>query len=352
MTDRRAEVFIDVPQLAAALRAGHPPTLLDVRWALAPKGQTFDGAAEYAAGHLPGAAYVDLERHLAAPASPAGGRHPLPDADEFIAWVTSCGITTSSQVVVYDGTEGTSAARAWWLLRYFNVPGVRILDGGYRAWVAAGLPIETGPPLGGGAPAAAGTPGQTSGVAGHGPSPGLTPGHMPVIDADTAAALAADSDGLLIDARAPERFTGATEPIDPQAGHIPGAVNVPTAQNTGAHGLFKAAREIRELYAAAGLRAVVAAWPVRAQAAAALRAADQPAAPRAVASPSAPEPPATEQPPTQAAPAQRVAVYCGSGVTAAQDIAALASIGVEAALYPGSWSQWCGDPRRPVAVGR
>jgi thiosulfate/3-mercaptopyruvate sulfurtransferase len=183
--------------------------------------------------------------------------------------------------VVYDDWEARAAGRAWWLLRYFGHPDVRVLDGGWAAWRAAGQPVS----------AVAVLPPGGDFVA--------TPGGMPVVEA--ADVLAA---GILIDARAPERFRGDVEPVDPVAGHIPGAVNVPTTANLDAGGLFRAPDELASTYAAVG-----------------------------------------------AVPGADVAVYCGSGVTAAHDVLALELAGVRAKLYPGSWSGWITDPSRPVARG-
>jgi thiosulfate/3-mercaptopyruvate sulfurtransferase len=265
--------LISVAELAAELAAF---TILDVRYKLGGP----PGPAALAAGHVPGAVYVDLDRDLAAPAG-KGGRHPLPDAPAFAAAMRGAGVSNARPVVVYDDWEARAAGRAWWLLRYFGHANVRVLDGGWAAWRAAGQPVSTAaavPPIG-------------DFVA--------TPGGRPVVEAaDVPAA------GVLIDARAPERFRGDVEPVDPVAGHIPGAVNVPTAANLDAGGRFRAPAELASLYAAVG-----------------------------------------------AVPGADVAVYCGSGVTAAHDVLALELAGVRAKLYPGSWSGWITDPSRPIARG-
>ncbi|MGO4614509.1 sulfurtransferase [Nocardia sp. 2YAB30] len=250
--------------------------LLDVRWALGDP----DGPQHYLDGHIPGAVFVDLESELAAPPSPARGRHPLPDTAQLEKCARSWGVCDGDPVVVYDATGGMAAARAWWLLRWAGIADVRILDGGLPAWVDEVGTIATG--------------------AEPDPEPGdveLSPGHLPVIEADAAARW----DGVLLDARAGERYRGEVEPVDPRAGHIPGALSAPTAENLDAEGRFRGADELRDRFAGFG---------------------------------SGP-----------------VAVYCGSGVTAAHQVAALAVAGVEAALYPGSWSQWSNDPKRPVATG-
>jgi thiosulfate/3-mercaptopyruvate sulfurtransferase len=261
--------------LAAPVR----PVLLDVRWALGDD----RGRERYLAGHLPGAVYADLDAELAAPASPGEGRHPLPPVADLQAAARRWGIRTGDAVVAYDATGGLAAARAWWLLRWGGLGDVRLLDGGLDAWVAAGGDLETGDVV---------------------PEPGdvvLTGGGMPVLTADEAAALPR-SGGVLLDARAGERYRGEAEPVDPRAGHVPGAVSAPTAENLSADGTFRT--DLADRFAALGVRSGTV-----------------------------------------------VGVYCGSGVTAAHVVAALAQAGVEAALWPGSWSQWSADPSRPAATG-
>ena len=252
-------------------------TVLDVRWRL---GRS-DGREQHAAGHVPGAPYVDLETDLADPPG-KGGRHPLPAPDRFGESMRRCGVDADRPVVVYDDAGGTSAARCWWLLRHHGHPDVRLLDGGWSAWVAAGGAVETGPVLA---------------------SPGTfeaRPGHLPLVDAEGAARIARS--GVLLDARAPERYRGDVEPVDPVAGRVPGAVNVPTAANLEADGRFRPVDELRGVYAGA-------------------------------------------------LAAGEVGVYCGSGVTATHDVLALDRLGVRAALYAGSWSEWITDPGRPVEKG-
>jgi len=273
----RTDVLVPVGDLAAALADDEPPVLLDVRWAL---GRT-DAHERYLAGHLPGAVYVDLETELAAPPSPTGGRHPLPDVADLEAAARRWGVREGAAVVAYDDLGDLSAARAWWLLRWAGVASVRLLDGGLAAWTAAGLSLEAGEVL---------------------PEPGdlvVRPGALATVTADEAAAWAGGT-GTLLDARAAERYAGLVEPVDPRAGHIPGAVSAPTAANLGADGRFLPDEELRARFGAL---------------------------------------------------AGPVAVYCGSGVTAAHQVAALAAIGVDAALFPGSWSAWSSDPARPVAIG-
>jgi thiosulfate/3-mercaptopyruvate sulfurtransferase len=252
--------------------------LLDVRWRLdAP-----DGRPAYREAHLPGAVYVDLERELAGPPGGVAGRHPLPPADRLQEAARRWGVRQDSVVVAYDDLGGMSAARAWWLLRDAGVRDVRVLDGGIAAWRRAGLPVESGDVV---------------------PAPGdvtLRPGLLPVLDADGAAAF----DGALLDARAGERYRGEVEPIDPRAGHIPGAISAPTAGNLDADGRFLPPEALRSRFTDLGVDL------------------DGP-----------------------------VAAYCGSGITASHELLALAVAGVDAALYPGSWSAWSSDPSRPAATG-
>ncbi|MBO0923024.1 sulfurtransferase [Cellulomonas sp. zg-ZUI199] len=286
----RRRVLVDADELARLLADDEPPVLLDVRWAL---GRT-DGHERYLEAHLPGAVYVDLDTELAAPPSPAAGRHPLPDVADLERAARRWGVREGSAVVAYDDAGGTSVARAWWLLRWAGVRDVRILDGGLPAWTGAGYRVEPGE--------VTAEPGDVV----------LVPGGLGTVDADGAADLAVH--GLLLDARAAERYAGRVEPVDPRAGHVPGAVSAPTAGNLTADGRFLDAGALAARFAALGV-------PV-------------PGAPAGTGHPT-PGP---------------VGVYCGSGVTAAHEVAALASLGVDAALYPGSWSQWSHDPARPVAT--
>ena len=270
-----------VSPAALAEEADEPgPVLLDVRWRLGGP----PGLDRYRQGHLPGAVFVDLDRDLSAPPGP-GGRHPLPDPAAFQAAMRAAGVSQDRPVVVYDDRDATAAARAWWLLRYHGHENVRVLDGGYQAWLAAGLPVSAANP--------AGPPGDFTG----------RPGHMPVLDAAGAADVART--GLLLDARAGERYRGEQEHVDPVAGHIPGAVSAPTADNVRPDGTFRTAAELAARFTALG--------------------ADLEVGP--------------------------VGTYCGSGVTAAHEVLALALAGIPAALYVGSWSNWITDPARPVATG-
>jgi thiosulfate/3-mercaptopyruvate sulfurtransferase len=203
-------------------------TLLDVRYRTG--GPT--GHGEYLAGHVPGAAYVDLDADLADQPG-RRGRHPLPEVAVLQAAMRRAGVRDDRPVVVYDDWEGRAAARAWWLLRYHGHADVRVLDGGWRAWQDAGGAVEKGEP--------------------EPPAPGdftAAPGGMPVVEAGGVLDVA-----VLVDARAPERYRGETEPLDPVAGHVPGAVNVPTTDNLGAGGRFRSPEELRAIYAAVGATA-------------------------------------------------------------------------------------------------
>lgn len=271
--------LISVIDLDRALGTDRPPLLIDVRWR--PSGPP--GRAGYLSGHLPGAVFADLDHDLAGPPG-AGGRHPLPATEEAQATMRRLGVGEGRPVVVYDDVDSSIAARAWWLLRYLGHDDVRVLDGGYRAWVDAGLPVATGD-----VPA---EPGDFV----------ARPGAMPVLDADGAAAVARD--GVLLDARAGERYRGETEPLDPVAGHIPGARSAPTTGNVDEAGRFLTTTALARRFADLGVGSD-----------------------------------------------GTVGVYCGSGVTAAQLVLALAVIDVRAALYVGSWSNWVADPTRPVATG-
>lgn len=276
--------LITVEELAARLGEPGGPVVLDVRWSLLGP----PGRQDYERGHLPGAVFVDLDTELAAPPGP-GGRHPLPAAGDLQRVLRRAGVQADRTVVAYDANDGSAAARAWWLLRWAGHRDVRVLDGGYDAWVEQGEPVTTEVP----------EPTETGFE--------VVPGSMPVVDEQGAARLARE--GRLLDARAPQRYRGETEPVDSRAGHIPGAVNVPFAQNVTAGGRWKSPAELAERFRDSGVDADSA-----------------------------------------------VGVYCGSGVTACSDLLALEHARLSgpenpAALYSGSWSHWSTDPERPAATG-
>ncbi|MET7872192.1 sulfurtransferase [Streptomyces cyaneofuscatus] len=269
--------IITASEYASESAGPRPPVLLDVRWQLGGP----HGRPDYEAGHLPGAVFVDLDTELAGPAG-SGGRHPLPDPEAFGAVMRRAGVGQDTPVVVYDGGQGWAAARAWWLLRWTGHPDVRVLDGGLAAW--------TGDP-------STGIPDPAEGD--FRPKPGA----LPTLDADAAAALART--GLLLDARAAERYRGDVEPIDRVGGHIPGAVSAPTTANVAEDGRYLPAERLAERFTGLGA----------------------------------------------GKSGEAVGVYCGSGVSGAHEVLALEIAGIRAALYPGSWSEWSADPARPVATG-
>ena len=304
LVSSRSDVLVSVADLVGLLESGAPPALLDIRWRLGePRGA---GRQRYAAGHLPGAQFLDVEEALTRhTGDPRDGRHPLPQVDRLAEELAAAGVTPGREIVVYDEAGSFAAGRAWWVLRWVGLP-VRVLDGGVDAWRAAGHPLTCEPAESVADAGSAGSDEAAEATREADPVKPmmLIPGHLPTLTADEAAAAA--DEGVLVDFRAPERFRGDVEPIDPVAGHIPGAINIPVA------GLFATSGELPD---EATLRELLA---------------------PALAAATAGEP---------------VAAYCGSGVSAAQGILALATLGVSAALYPGSWSAWCNDPARPVATG-
>jgi len=274
------DTLITVTDLKDRLESGARTVLLDVRWALGDP----HGKAHYQQAHLPGAVFVDLAAELAGPADPNRGRHPLPPLEQFQQAARRWGVRKGDVVVAYDDAGNLAAARLWWLLRNAGFSSVRLLDGGLSAWRAAGFGVESGDVH---------------------PEPGdvvFADSAMPVISA--AEVRTWPGRGLLLDARAGERYRGEVEPVDPRAGHIPGAVSAPTAGNLAADGTFLPADALRGRFTALGVQAAL---------------------------------------PT--------AVYCGSGVTAAHEIAALEIAGFPAALYPGSFSEWSNNAANAVVTG-
>ncbi|KUI48180.1 thiosulfate sulfurtransferase [Mycobacterium sp. GA-1199] len=276
----RDTVWISAAEVARRLDAGEPLTLLDVRWQLGKP----DGRAAYEQGHLPGAVYVSLEDELSDHTVEGRGRHPLPTGSALEAATRRWGVRAGVPVVVYDDWNRAGSARAWWLLTAAGIDDVRILDGGLAAWTAAGGQLESG--------VVEPAPGDVS-VA----HDDLYAGARRTVTADALL----EPGRSILDARAPERFRGDVEPVDPVAGHIPGALNVPSTRLLTVDGTLLPENELARAFGEVG--------------------------------------------------DGEVAVYCGSGVTAAVTIAGLAAAGVDAALFPGSWSQWSSDPSRPVARG-
>ncbi|THV28581.1 sulfurtransferase [Glycomyces paridis] len=258
--------LIDAAEAAALAGA----VRLDVRWTLGGPSRE----ADHLAGHLPGAVRLDLDRDVCGPVGTVGGRHPLPEPEALQAVLQAAGIDDDSTVLVYDDGDGLAASRTWWTLRWAGIEDVLVLRGGIKAWTSAGLPLATGP---------------------ESPEPGtvtVRPGRLPVLDADEAAAWAKERE--LVDVRAPERYRGETEPLDPVAGHIPGAANLFLGEDDLAD-----AERLRE----------------------------------------------------RLAPHPDAAYYCGSGVTAARAALAVTAAGMPTPpVYIGSWSDWVARGRE-VATG-
>jgi thiosulfate/3-mercaptopyruvate sulfurtransferase len=276
--------LIEAAELAAAM-ADPRCAILDCRFELA---QPQWGARAYAAGHIPHALYAHLDRDLAGAVRPGSGRHPLPSLAEWAATLSRWGIEGSVQVVAYDQGNGAYAARLWWLMRWVGHTKVAVLNGGYAAWVAAGLPVSV----------AVDTRARTP----------FTP-HVSArgtLNSSQIERALAQRQILLVDARAADRFAGENEKIDPVAGHIPGASNQPFAGNLDPHGRFLPASALRRRWQGLlGTR-----------------------------------------------PASDLVSMCGSGVTACHNLLALEIAGLPGArLYPGSWSEWIRDPARPIARG-
>jgi len=258
--------------------------IIDCRFSLA---DTDLGEQEYLRGHIPGACYAHLDKHLSSPVTPETGRHPLPDFDKLIAQLGQWGIDEHSSVVVYDDASGSYASRLWWLLRALGHTRVGVLDGGIQAWLSAGERLEADAPA----------PSQTQF------KPLLKRDSW--IDTQRLQQQLSAGECLLIDARAQERFAGITEPIDPIAGHIPGSVNLPVTENFDATGCFLPAQTLRDNY----LSVMGKATP------------------------------------------KQVIHSCGSGVFACLGILAMEIAGLNGSrLYPGSWSEWIRDPSRGVAM--
>ncbi|MBB3168703.1 sulfurtransferase [Simiduia aestuariiviva] len=266
--------LISASELNHRLHSDLRPTVLDCRFKLADPNA---GRREYEAAHIPGAYYVDLERDLSAPAQRHGGRHPLPDFKTLSKTLAQFGLNNHSHIVLYDASKGAFASRAWWLLKHGGLANIQLLDGGWQAWVAEHLPTESGAQT---IEASAG-------------NLNLSPGSMPVVHHQDI--LNHQSEWQLIDSRENGRYLGREEPIDPIAGHIPGARNLPWQDALGDDGKFKSPELLVQRWQNAGLSD-----------------ADE-----------------------------KTVIYCGSGVTACVNVFALALTGATASLYPGSWSDWC-----------
>ena len=262
-------------------------TIFDCRHDL---GDAQAGARAYAAGHLPGARFAHVDRDLSGPCTGENGRHPLPDRNVFVQWLSGQGVCEQSQVVAYDSQGGAYAARLWWMLRWIGHQPVCVLDGGVAAWQREGMPLSQHAPA-----ARNDTPGNLADRAG-----------VNGVGAGFIEARLGQDDWRLIDARSPDRFRGENEILDPVGGHIPGAVNRFFKDNLDAAGNFKPALQLSEEFATV----------------------------------------------LGAIPAKDAVHQCGSGVTACHNLLAMEVAGLTGSrLYPGSWSEWCADPGRPVARG-
>lgn len=272
--------FVSAAELDDLLTGRAPVRVLDVRWRLE---RPEAGHGDYLTGHVPGAVFVSLDAELSTHGEPSEGRHPLPSTEKLQVAARRWGVRDGDTVVVYDDSKGISAARAWWLLRQAGVD-VKVLAGGIRGWQAEGFEVATDDVT---------------------PEPGdvvLDEIGRDALSIDEAAAF--PESGVLLDVRAPERYRGETEPLDPVAGHIPGARNLPTLLHLDPEGRILDPETVLATFAEVGVT-----------------------------------------------PGTPVAAYCGSGVTAAHTALILHEVGIEAKVFPGSWSQWSNTPGRPVAVG-
>ena len=287
----RFETLVEAGTLRELLGSGGNPggralAIIDCRFDLMNPNA---GRRAYQEAHIPGARFADLNGDLSAPITAGSGRHPLPHPAEFAATLARLGVSRGHQVIAYDSAHGAFAARLWWMLRAWGHAAVAVLDGGYPAWTAAGGATQAGE-----------EPPATAAIL---PPPIAV---WPVVTSAEVAALLHDPQHLLVDARAPERYSGSVEPIDAVAGHVPGAANHPFSQNLGPDGRFLPASELRRR------------WQAR------LGGRDP----------------------------KRVVAMCGSGVTACHNLLGLEVAGFTGAkLYAGSWSEWIRDPQRPIAQG-
>jgi thiosulfate/3-mercaptopyruvate sulfurtransferase len=246
------------------------------------------GAREHAASHIPGAVYADLTHDLSGPKTGTNGRHPLPDPQALVQTLSRLGVESGMQVVAYDQENGMFASRLWWLLRWLGHDAVAVLDGGFKKWTAEGRPVERGAVT------------RPAGAFGGSPRAEMT------VDVNEVASHLGDASPRLVDARAPERYRGDTEPIDKVGGHIPGARNHFFQRNLDEQGLFRTPEQLRDT-----IRASVGDIP-----------------------------------------ADQIVCYCGSGVTACHNLLAFEHAGLTGAkLYAGSWSEWSSDQGRPVERG-
>jgi thiosulfate/3-mercaptopyruvate sulfurtransferase len=279
------DTLISAEQLAAALKGAQPPLVLDCSFDLGDAGA---GERAYAAGHIPGAAYVHLDRVMSAAKTGRNGRHPLPTKEAFAQAMAALGANDTTQIVAYDNAGGMYASRLWWMLRWVGHRAAAVLDGGLAAWKSAGLPLATEVP--------AARPGIFS----------VRDQLVDTIDYEGVKANVQTQKKLVLDARAPDRFRGENETMDPVGGHIPGARNRLFRDNLAADGRFKPPAQLRAEFDAL----------------------------------------------TGGRPAGELVAQCGSGVTACHNLLAMQVAGLAGAtLYPGSWSEWCAQPGAPIATG-
>ncbi len=280
------DTLISASQLASALSGANAPIVLDCSFDLADPSA---GERTYAAGHVPGAVYVHLESVLSGAKNGRNGRHPLPTPQAFAMAMAALGVSNDTPIVAYDNAGGMYAARAWWMLRWVGHRDAAVLDGGLAAWKAAGHALSSDAP-------AARPRGDFT----------VRPSLVQTVDLEAVKRNLETQQRLVLDARAPDRFRGENETMDPVGGHIPGARNRLFRDNLAADGLFKDATLLRQEFDAI----------------------------------------------TGARPASALIAQCGSGVTACHNLLAMEVAGLKgAALYPGSWSEWCTQPDAPIATG-
>lgn len=272
--------LVTVEELGTELSVGAPVRLLDVRWRL----NEPEGRPAYLGSHIPGAVYVDLERELSRLGHPEEGRYPLPDRAQLEQTARRWGISDGDRVVVYDDNDGVAAARAWWLLRGHGVH-VRLLDGGFPAWLHSGNRLARGDHI------------STSGDV------TLSASSLRTVSIDEV--VSAVRPGFLVDVRAPQQYRGQVSGLEAVAGHIPGAINIPTVTHIDSRGRLLSPDRIRETLRSHGLE-----------------------------------------------PGTPVIVYCNNGIASAHSALAFESAGYRPQLYPGGWSQWSRSPGRPIAIGR
>lgn len=278
------ETIISVKALADLLnKPSGNVVIVDCRFSMA---NAEWGRTEYTQGHIPGSVYAHLNKDLSAPVLPGKtGRHPLPDPDQFLSWVTQHGISNETQVIAYDQAGGGYASRLWWLMRWLGHHAVAVLDGGWKGWQNANLPVDSIEP--------------------NAMLVGYTPAFRDdlIVMVDKVGEWACDNIHTVVDSREAHRYAGIEEPIDPVAGHIPGAINKPFAENSNPDGTWKSPEELRARFAPLLLD----------------RKSDE------------------------------IVFYCGSGVTACHNVLAFKHAGLgDAKLYPGSWSEWITDESRKV----